>query len=185
MEPWSGPVTQNIRETTGESSDAQFERILREYGPALSRVAFGYEKVAGTREELVQEIALAIWRALPHFRAECSERTFIYRIAHNRGLTHAYRRQPAHQPLDELPATLEPIDPQPHPEQQLAIARQRDTLRSSIQRLPLLHREVIMLILEDLSHAEIAEVLGITENNVGVRVNRAKKALKELLEKRA
>ncbi len=92
-------VSEHIR----DQKEDQFGRILREYGPALARLAFGYERVASVREELMQEIALAIWQALPHFRGECSERTFVYRIGHNRGLTHAYRRRPAHQPLDELP----------------------------------------------------------------------------------
>ena len=182
ISPRSNSLSENIREDSRETREERFDRILQEYGPALSRLASGYERVAAAREELTQEIALAIWQALQHFRGECSERTFIYRIAHNRGLTHAYKRPPAHQPLDELPEPMEPIDPRPHPEQQVAITRQRDRLRSAIQQLPLSHRQVIMLTLEELSQAEIAEVLGITENNVGVRLNRAKKALKEALE---
>jgi RNA polymerase sigma factor (sigma-70 family) len=175
------PVSQDLRDTTED----RFNRILREYGPALSRLAFGYEKVAGVREELTQEIALAIWQALPHFRGECSERTFVYRIAHNRGLTHACRRRPAPQPLDDLPQPLEPADPRPHPEDQAVTAHQHDRLRSAIRRLPLVYRQVVMLMLEELSHPEIAEVLGITESNVGVRLNRARKALKEALEERS
>ena len=62
------------------------------------------------------------------------------------------------------------------------MANQRDRLRAAIQHLPLVYRQVIMLMLEDLSHAEIADVLGITESNVAVRLNRARKALKESLE---
>ncbi len=174
-----------MSESVGDASEDHFSRILREYGPALSRLAFGYEKVAGIREELVQEIVLAIWQALPHFRGDCSERTFIYRIAHNRGLTHAYKRRPVHQTLDELPAPLEPVDPRPHPEEQAVKMHQRDRLRSAIQRLPLAYRQVVMLMLEELSHEEIAEVLGITESNDAVRLNRARKALKEAMEERA
>jgi RNA polymerase sigma-70 factor (ECF subfamily) len=67
----------------------------------------------------------------------------------------------------------------------MAIKHQRDQLRLAIQRLPLAYRQVVMLMLEELSHAEIAEVLGITENNVAVRLNRARKALKEALEERS
>src|ERR1700727_277600 len=159
--------------------EAQFDRILSEHGAAISRLAFGDETVSGVREELVQDIALAIWQALPHFRGECSERTFVYRIAHNRGLTHVCKRDPAHQPLEDLEQPLEPIDPRPHPEAQAAISSQRGQLRSAIQRLPLAYRQVVMLMLEDLSHAEIAEVLGISESNVAERLNRARKALKE------
>lgn len=174
----SNPVSEQIRETP----DDRFNRILREYGPALSRLAFGYERVPSLREELMQEIALAIWQALPHFRGECSERTFVYRIGHNRGLTHACRRRPEHEPLDELPQRLEPVDRKPHPEDQIAKTQERHRLRSAIQDLPLAYRQVVMLMLEELSHAEIAEVLGLTESNVAVRMNRARKALKEALE---
>lgn len=150
----------SVGEDMGHASEDRFGRILREFGPALSRLAYGYERVAGLREELAQEIALAIWQALPSFRGECSERTFVYRIAHNRGLTHASRRQPAHEALDEMSPLAEPADPRPHPEEQAVKAGQRDRLRSAIQRLPLAYRQVVMLMLEDLSHAEIGEVLG-------------------------
>jgi RNA polymerase sigma factor (sigma-70 family) len=173
-----------VSKDTEETREHRFDRILREYGPALSRLAFGYERVASARDELTQDIALALWQALPHFRGDCSERTFIYRVAHNCGLTHVCRRRPAHESLEELPTPLEPIDPRPHPEQQAVISHQRDRLRTAIQRLPLAYRQVVMLMLEDLSHAEIGGVLGITEINVSVRLNRARKALKEALEER-
>lgn len=175
------PRISNVNEATATSLESRFDGIMREYGPALSRLAYSYEKVASLREELLQEIAFAIWRALPHFRGECSERTFIYRIAHNRGLSHACKQQLPHQPLDELPEALEPVDPAPHPEAQTEQTHQRNQLKSAIQCLPLPQRQLIMLVLEDLPHAEIAEVLGITENNVAVRLNRARKALKEML----
>jgi RNA polymerase sigma-70 factor (ECF subfamily) len=173
-----------MSEEARETTEARFDRIMREHGPALSRLAFGYEKSASAREELVQEIALALWQALPRFRGECSERTFVYRIAHNRGLTHVYRRRPAHEPLDELPERLEPVDPAPRPDEAATISSRRDWLRSAIRRLPPLYREVIMLALEELSNAEIAEVLGITENSVAVRLTRARKALREALGER-
>ena len=178
-------VSDGTRETSRETSEDRFGRVMREYGPAMSRLAFGYERVASIREELVQEIALAIWQALPHFRGDSSERTFIYRIAHNRGLTHACRRRPEHQPLDDPDQPLEAVDPRPQPEEQAVKTHQRNRLRSAIQRLPLAYRQVVMLLLEELSHAEIAEVLGITESNVAVRMNRARKSLKEALEGRS
>ena len=161
--------------------EERFERILGEHGAAISRLAYSYEAVAGIREELVQEIALAIWQALAHFRGECSERTFVYRIAHNRGLSHVWKRRPAHQPLDELEEADQPIDPRPHPEEKAARSDQRVQLMSAIQSLPVTQRQMIVLMLEGLSHAEMADVLGISENNVAVRLNRARNALKEAL----
>lgn len=179
-----------VRSVAGEAAvvsesraalEHRFERLLRDHGPAISRLASSYEAVSSTREELVQEIALAIWQALPGFRGECSERTFIFRIAHNRALTHVWKRRPIHQPLDEVEERNEPIDPRPHPEATVAQSRQRAQLMTAIQSLPVLHRQVIALMLEDLSYAEMAEVLGISESNVGVRLNRARKALKDAL----
>lgn len=161
--------------------EKQFDRILREHGPAISRLAYSYEAVASIREELVQDIALAIWQALPHFRGECSERTFIFRIAHNRGLSHSWKRRPVHQPLDELEESDQPADPRPHPEEQAAQTDQRARLMSAIQSLAVPHRQMIALMLEDFGHADMAEVLGITENNVAVRLNRARKALRDAL----
>jgi RNA polymerase sigma factor (sigma-70 family) len=164
--------------------EKQFARILSEYGAAISRLAFSYEAVASVREELVQEIALAIWQALAHFRGDCSERTFVYRIAHNRGLSHVWKRRPPHQPLDEIEESDQPIDPRLHPEEQVAQADRRTRLTSAIQSLPVTHRQMIVLILEGLSHAQMAEVLGITENNVAVRLNRARNMLKGALGER-
>ncbi len=164
--------------------EEQFDRILSEHGAAISRLAFGYETVASVREELVQEIALAIWQALAHFRGECSERTFVYRIAHNRGLSHVWKRRPPHQPLEEIEESDQPIDPRPHPEEQAAQTDQRMRLMSAIQSLPVAHRQMIVLMLEGLSHAQMAEVLGITENNVAVRLNRARNMLKDALGER-
>lgn len=158
--------------------EQKLDRIMREYGPALSRLAASYELIPSQREDLLQEIVLAIWQALRHFRGECSERTFLYRIAHNRGLSYAWRRHRVQEPLDELEAAHDPVDPRPHPEEQTAQQHQRKRLLAAIQSLPVGHRQIIMLLLEDLSHAQIAEVLGISENNVAVRLNRARKALK-------
>ncbi|HZP23878.1 MAG TPA: RNA polymerase sigma factor [Terriglobales bacterium] len=169
---------------TRRALEEQFDRILAEHGAAISRLASSYEAVAGIREELVQEIALAIWQALPHFRGDCSERTFVFRIAHNRALSHASRRKPVHQPLDELGEGNEPADPGPGPGEHLAQMVQRSQLMSAIQALSLPHRQIVVLMLEGLSHAEMAEVLGISENNVAVRLNRARSALKQTLGRR-
>src|SRR4029078_2287502 len=128
-----------------ESVEARFDRILREHGPALSRLAFGYEMREAVRQELVREIGLAIWQALPRFRGECSERTFVFRIAHNRGLTHAVRRRPAHEPLHALTAADGELDTAPRPDEHTDRVKRRDWLRSAIRTLTPVHREIVML----------------------------------------
>lgn len=159
-----------------------FEEVVATYGAAIARLAGSYERIPSLRDELVQEILLALWRALPTFRGECSERTFVYRIAHNRCLNHAWRRRPIDEPLDA--GVPDPPDPRPQPDEAALAAEQRRRLHTAIASLSLSHRQVVVLLLEGLSHAEIGEVLGISENNAAVRANRARAALREALGKK-
>lgn len=162
------------------SDDARFDEVLRLHGAALRRVAGVYEIDAARREDLFQDICLAIWQALPRFEARASVRTFVFRIAHNRGLTHRWKHRAAGQTdLDEAAAS-----PHPGPDPEAAaVSRERGSrLREAVAGLSLGHRQAITLAMEGCSHAEIAAVLGITENNVAVRVSRARAALKKTLE---
>lgn len=160
-------------------SERRFNALLDAHGPSLRRLAGSYVRDRGEREDLFQEIVIAIWRALPRFRGECSERTFLFRIAHNRCLTHVARRRPA-APFDGHEADAQ--DPQPTIEVQLADEQQRERLSSAVRALPIGYRQVVTLMLEGLPYREIAQVLGISESNVGVRLNRARQLLKERLE---
>jgi RNA polymerase sigma-70 factor (ECF subfamily) len=73
-------------------------------------------------------------------------------------------------------------DPAPGPESDLAQRQRAGKLRQAVHRLPVAYRQVIMLTLEGLGYKEISEVLGISESNVGVRLNRARQLLHDLLE---
>ena len=156
-----------------------YEEILRDYGPALGRVAAIYERNAGRREELFQEICFALWRALGGFERRSSLRTFVFRIAHNRGLTHRWRHHRAD--AEPLQAAGDPRDPAPGPEESALASQRRLKLKEAVECLSLGQRQVIALTLDGLSQSEIAEVLGISGNNVAVRVTRARARLKELM----
>jgi RNA polymerase sigma-70 factor, ECF subfamily len=122
-----------------------------------------------------------IWRALPRFRGECSERTFVFRIAHNRGISYVARRRTPVAGVDEK---MELPDQRPNPEQALAADEESDRLARAVHCLPIAHRQVVTLALEGLSYAEIADVLGISDSNVGARLTRARHMLRELLKDR-
>jgi RNA polymerase sigma factor (sigma-70 family) len=153
------------------------QRIVRAYEPALRRLAASYEANPAQREDLVQEMLLALLRALPRFRGESSERTFVYRVAQNRALTHLLRRPEVSQELSAAE-----IDPRPGPEELLTQAQRRAALQAALLRLPLGQRQILVLALEDLSLREVGEILGITENNAAVRLSRARAALREIME---
>jgi RNA polymerase sigma-70 factor (ECF subfamily) len=154
------------------------EEVIAEFAPALARIAASYERDRALREELLQEMVFAIARALPRLQDADRLKAFVFRIAHNRAVSHvaARVREP---PLDEWPEHV--ASDAPDPEQEL-ISRERSArLLEAVRRLSLPYRQVITLLLEDLSYEEIAETLGLTVANVGVRVNRAKHQLGAML----
>lgn len=159
--------------------ERHFDRLVAANGPALARLAASYTNKLSDRDDLLQEIAMALWQALPRFRGECSERTFLFRIAHNRAVAHLARSRSQPVSGDE---EVEVHDPSPDPEAGLAQGQLVERLRRAIRRLPVVYRQVITLSLEGLGYAEVAEILGISESNVGVRLTRARQILRESLE---
>jgi RNA polymerase sigma factor (sigma-70 family) len=153
------------------------EAVIGAYGPALARVAASYEADLALREDLLQDILMAIHRALPSLRDETRLAPFVFRIAHNRGVSHVIRERSARAGL--VAAAHE--HQTETPEQSYLAQERGERLTSAVRRLALPYRQVMTLLLEDLSHAEIGETLGLTVSNVAVRVNRAKAMLKELL----
>jgi RNA polymerase sigma-70 factor (ECF subfamily) len=162
-----------------EAPAREFDRLLAANGPALGRLAASYTNTSSDRDDLFQEIAIALWQALPRFRGECSERTFLFRIAHNRGIAFLVRRRPLNSDVSD---DLEIRDPAPNPETGLLQEQSAQRVAAAIRRLPVGYRQVITLMLEELGYGEIADVLGISVSNVGARLTRARQMLRELLE---
>lgn len=168
-------------------STHDFDRIVKDFGAPLWRLTAVYAHGLADREDLYQEILVALWGALPRFRGEASLRTFVYRIGHNRGLTFRARSKRRMRREDPIPDAV--ADPAPLPDRTLERKEARERLTRAIAALSPTLAQPLLLHSEGLGYDEIASVLGITENNVGVRLNRARKELSRLLthalEKRA
>ena len=152
--------------------------VVARFAPALARVVATYERDPAFRDELLQEVLMAIVLALPRLTQPEKLKPFVFRIAHNRSLSHITRRM--RERAHEETGTYADL-PTPSQEQTLIQAERSERLLEAIRQLALPYAQVMTLILEDMSYEEIAETLGITIDNVGVRVNRAKKQLRELL----
>jgi RNA polymerase sigma-70 factor (ECF subfamily) len=143
-----------------------FLRILETFGRPLRRLCRAYLRDAAEQEDLFQEIAIAIWIALPKFRGDASERTWVYRIAHNIALTYSAkhrRRLGMQQDMETIPCTPsveEDQDPR------------RQALLEAVQKLTPADQTLVILYLEGLSARETEEVTGLTANNVAVRLSR-------------
>jgi RNA polymerase sigma factor (sigma-70 family) len=163
-----------MAESTHKAADT-VDEVIRAHGDALERVAWGYVDNAPDRDDLMQEILMALWRALPRFRGESSLRTFVLRVAHNRAITFVTRRRRFEQLPEQSP------DPAPLAEERLIEKQEHDRLFRAIRRLPETQRQAVMLHLEGLSPHEIAQLQETSENNVAVRLTRARKTLRSLL----
>lgn len=144
--------------------------------PRVWRTVRAYEREPAAQEDLVQEILVAVWEGLPRLRDPARLPAFMLRIAHNLGASHVRRavRAPDRVALDLEAAELVPAvsaDP--------ADAEAR-WLLEALRLLPLPHRQVLLLQLEGFDYREIADMLGISVDNVGVRAHRARKALQEI-----
>lgn len=158
--------------------DAEWTRVMAEYGPALSRLARTYTHTAADADDLLQEVAFALWKALPGYRRECSERTFVYRVAHNRASTWR-RSQGRHKNNGAIDEQVP--DPAPWADADVIGRYRAERLRRAVRQLPASLEQVVVLRLEGLRDAEIAEVTGLSDANVAVRLTRARAALRGIL----
>jgi RNA polymerase sigma-70 factor (ECF subfamily) len=156
-------------------AEERFAAVFASAGQAIWRLCRFRERDAERRRDLYQEIALAIWQALPGFRADASERTWALRIAHNVAATHVSRAMrerrvtPVGDEGGELDAAAARAGGLPSP---AAGAEQRHDLLARLAALDLLSQQLVLLHLEGLTTREIADVTGLTPTNVTTRLNR-------------
>lgn len=163
--------------------NAVFERIIEEFGPALKRLTAGYASSDADRQDLYQDIVSGVWNALPGFRAESTQRTWIYRIAHNVAISWSMRqhvRRRREQPLDDL----EPRHAA-SPELLAIDAERRQMLIDAVRSLGGNDKQIVLLHLEGLSNAEINDVVGMSEGTVATRLTRIRKRLAEAIAQRS
>jgi RNA polymerase sigma factor (sigma-70 family) len=155
---------------------ADITQLLNDYAPLLARIATTYEADPGLRQDLIQDMSLAVWRALDSFRGEANLKTFVARIAHNRAVDHVLKetrrqdRHYLHEPLETL------ISANPGQQQEAAL-----DLMTALRKLSIGYRQVLALQLEGFSQSEIGQALGLSEANVAQRSRRARLQLEQLL----
>ena len=157
--------------------DARYLAAAAMFGAAIERLARGYEADAELRRDLVQEIHAALWRSFAYFEAQCSERSWVYRIAHNVAVTHVMTRRrlraEALTGLDEIAEMAAAEDAEAATDERRIV----DRLLATIHRLKPADRQVMLLYLEDLTAAEIGDITGLSPGAVAVRIHRIKALL--------
>ena len=160
----------------------KFLSFLDQIQGIIHKVSHTYCRDPMDREDLVQEIILQLYKAFPRYKPKFKASTWTYRIALNVAISYkrkkeAIKRQrPAH--IREEQAVIG--------EQETANKEKLDFLYQCIDQLNDLDKALMVLYLEDKSHQEMADILGISKSNVGTRLSRTKASIKKkmnLLEK--
>jgi RNA polymerase sigma-70 factor (ECF subfamily) len=161
--------------------DRRYLEAAAEFGPALDRLARGYEADADLRRDLRQDIHTELWRSLARFDGRCSLRTWVYRVAHNTAASHVLKHKGKRSfvGLDELETAAAEDDP----EQEVLERDARQRLLALIQTLKASDRQLTLLYLEDLDAAAIGEITGLSSGAIAVKIHRIKAALAERLQR--
>ena len=159
-------------------SATDFEARLRQHAGIIGKVAASHAWNPDDRADLSQTIIAALWQAWPRYDHDRPFSTWMYRVALNVAISHVRdetRRRRHHVSYD---ADLHDAASPPHDDE---ADRQLAMLQQAMQSLDDMNRALLMLHLDNCSHRQIADVLGISESNVGTRLNRLKERLKKSL----
>ncbi|MGH9410583.1 MAG: RNA polymerase sigma factor [Vicinamibacterales bacterium] len=161
------------------ANQTEFVALLDQHAGILRKVAATYAWHISDRRDLMQEMTLQLWKAWPRYDAARPFATWMYRIALNVGISFVRRAgHPARQAVSLHDAGIDPIDPaapDDGPDERI------EQLHGVIQGLGPLDRALLLLYLEERSYREIADVLGISETNVGTKINRLKQRVREAM----
>ena len=124
----------------------------------------------------MQEVMLAVWKAIPSFRGQAQATTFLYRVSHNAALTWQRKQRNYLQRVQRAESFATP-----EPSQSPSDNERLEQLYAAIRCLPEVDRSLVLLSLDGLSYQEMANIHGISESNVGVRLNRIKQRLTKTL----
>ncbi len=156
------------------NAEKEFITLLNQHQKIIYKVCNLYLQSHIDKEDLFQEVTLQAWKAYANFRGDSKFSTWLYRVALNTAITF-YRKEKKQfiYSTDELPEiAVGSYDP---------IEEKTKAMYAAIGELSKIDKAIVMLYLEEYSYNEISEVLGITTNNIAVKMNRIKIKLKENL----
>jgi len=158
------------------SEKESFIQIIKENKRIIYKVIYSYCKDSEDRKDLEQEIIIQLWKSLKSYDEKYKLSTWIYKIAMNVAISHYRKDLKRHTNSTTLDEAIFQIDEEDSTEEQKS---QSELLYRFINQLDPLCKAIMILYLDDKSYKDISEIIGITETNVGTKINRIKKQLKE------
>lgn len=167
-----------------QNKEALFNKVIQENDERIHRICRYYNTNPDDQKDMYQEILVNIWKSLDNFKGKASIHTWIYRVAVNTSLSYtgkAYKQMKlvVNQSSEHL-SKLVHVDTL---SDKIEKEDQYNLIQNVLNTLSVIDKALISLMLEDLSMKEIADIIGITEANVKVKIHRIKMQLKEELNK--
>lgn len=159
---------------TGE--EKKFIDLIDQHQGLIYKVCIMYENDPEARNDLFQEIILQLWKSFSTFRGESKITTWMYRIALNTAIS-GYRKHARYPKTEDINEIHYNISERQSDDRDEDIQK----LQWAIRQLSEIERAMIMMALEEVPYEEIAETIGITQNNVRVRMNRIREKLRKLM----
>lgn len=157
-----------------KAREERFIRITTDHHDLVAKVCYLYSGPGAPFDDLYQEVLANIWTGLDSFRGEASLSTWLYRTAINTCLT--WHRRNSRHSSNRLSLEDMVVEPQAGPDSS-AFVEELQQLHNLISRLDPVEKAIITMWLDECQYEDIAEVTGITRNNVAVRVHRIKEKL--------
>lgn len=157
---------------------ADFLKIITKHQKILHKICHLYTDNSEDREDLLQEIIIQLWKSIAQFQEKSTISTWMYKVALHTAITHLKKskKREVHQSNIK-----ESIDYQQLPE--LYDESDYKRLYIAVSQLNNVNKAIILLYLEKHSYEEISSLMGISETNVGVKINRIKKKLKAIMQR--
>ena len=156
--------------------EKKFINLINQHQGLIHKICLMYENDSEVRNDLFQEIVLQLWKSFPSFRGEAKITTWMYRIALNTAIS-GFRKQTRYVKTEDLRELHLNISDSGGDEFEENFQR----LQTAIRQLSEIERAMIMMALEEVPYEEIAETIGITQNNVRLRMNRIREKLRKLM----
>jgi len=160
------------------ASKEEFLKMLSDYQGILHKVSLVYFKNKADREDNIQEIIYQLWKSYSSLKNPENIGSWVYRVAINTSLSRIKKKARI-----EYRKDIPEIEDKSDVAEEVAEQDSRSLLLKAIRSLDEIDRSIMLLYLEEKSYEEIAGITGISKSNVGVRINRVKKVLKQHLKK--
>lgn len=164
---------------TNKLSKNYFVEIFEANIGIIYKISKAYTGTAADRDDLINDIALELWKAFPRFKGHAKISTWIYRIALNTSMNYKRRQKKEISLFSDL-KQIDNISTLLDNEDNSNI----DLLYSCIKDLDEINKAIIILYLDNNSHDEISEITGISKTNVGTRISRIKEQLRKSVNKK-